>query len=86
MASSLRNANDKELIQKALASLRRVGKGDPGKTAQEIADETGVRIERVRAWIKAELAKGRIVPGWRPAKGIDQRSIEIPVYAVKGKP
>jgi hypothetical protein len=69
-----------------LSSLRYTGPGDPGKTAKEIAKESGLRIERVREWIEAQLEAGRQVCGWRPKKGIDGRNTRTPVYRIKEKP
>jgi hypothetical protein len=80
MASALRDTDHRGLIAKVLASIRRTGPGDPGMTAQEIADKTGEDIKFVRRWIKAEQAAGRVALGWRPAKGIDGRKIDVPVY------
>jgi hypothetical protein len=83
MASAVGNANDKDLIQKVLRSLRHTGPGDPGMTSQEIADETGMDVKRVREWIRDELNAGRLTCGKRPLTGIDGRQTKTPVYAVK---
>jgi hypothetical protein len=83
MASAVRNANDKDLIQRVLGSLRHNGPGDPGMTSQELADKVGMDVKRVRDWIRAELAAGRLARGWRPIEGIDGRNTRTPVYAVK---
>jgi hypothetical protein len=78
-----RTEDHRGLIAKALAELRRTGPGDPGLTANEIAEKVGMDVKRVRDWIREEIAAGRVTQGWRPMKGIDGRNTRTPVYAVK---
>jgi hypothetical protein len=83
MGVTERVADDRGLSATALASLRHTGPGDPGLTANEIADKISMDVKRVRDWIREEIAAGRVTQGWRPMKGIDGRNTRTPVYAVK---